>query len=156
MKMNKHFAQRVQSFLEVLALEPISIAYILHDCSRLERQCAVDFVYRIFICDLAIIYPETILTKVDEYSYDGIKDFCHTLAVNHPYDDESVIWIDSDFGLNAKGMAFLRQYHPEAFEQSPGSQSPELNVSLIEALERIFEDYGVEWDEEYPLFPVLT
>ncbi|ATD64937.1 hypothetical protein ACFPVS_13320 [Neisseria weixii] len=154
MKMNKKFAEQAQFFLEVLALEPITIAWILRDCSRFERQCAVDFIYRIVICDLAIIYPETILTKSDEYSYDGIKDFCHTLAVNHPYDGESVIWIDSHFGLSVKGMAFLRQYHPEAFEQSPGSQPPELNASLIEALEKIFEDYGLGWDEEHPLFPV--
>lgn len=150
-KMNIKNAKDAQFFLNMLINDNYSSIYVLSGDDTNDWQFAVEFIYRLKVCDI-ICFSFNVLTKNKERpntTYNGIKDFCYNLSITHPDDRSSIIWIDADLILTEFGKE-LTDIHLKDFDVYSGK----INTKLIEHLEKIFEDNNVAWDENNPIFPV--
>lgn len=93
------------------------------------------------------------LEPINLHTKDEVYAFCKKLALSNPYDGDD-IWYCGEIVLTKKGLDLIKEFIPEAFEDWDGSLF-KLNISFIEALENIFADYSVEWDENKPLIPII-
>lgn len=155
MEMNARFAKMAQWYFEVLLLDDMSAIYILGGYMKIleeDWQCAVEFIYRILSCGLADVWPNNILIKTNEYSYDGIEGYCKELALHSPIDDVPLVWISPSIFLTDKGKKFATQYLTKS--ESDNDQIFDVDSKFIEELEKIFDNYGIKWDEYSALFPI--
>jgi len=148
--MNKETAEEIQCGFEYLAfddLTPISFAPLGREPQTWQWQFAVEFIYRLLICQLATLEPINFETKND------ILDFCHNLAKQSPFNNDNEVWYQGEIVLTKKGIDLIKEYIPEAFEEWNGKKF-ELNIPFIKTLKNIFVNYEVAWDENNPLFPI--
>lgn len=154
MKIDIRTANEIQYLFEYLYDEDYNALYLIPgDSSKLWGwQFTVEIIYRLYVCGLICIYPESILIKNDPYSYDGIDDFCNQLAKNNPCaTEQDLVWYGSDFYLSTKAYFLMDEYFPNT---GNNLWDKDLNTAFIERLESIFEQYGVPWDENNPRFPI--
>ncbi|MDO4907527.1 hypothetical protein [Neisseria sp.] len=152
--MNLRFAKMAQWYFEVLSLDDMSAIYILGGYMKIleeDWQCAVEFIYRILKCELVDVWPHDILIKGNEYSYDGIEGYCKELANHNPINDTPLVWTSPDITLTEKGQELVNKY---LIFDGEYSNKFDVNCNFIEELEKIFDDYGVCWDEQSIKFPI--
>ena len=65
------------------------------------------------------------------------------------------MWYQGEIVLTKKGIDLIKEYIPEVFEEWNGKKF-ELNIPFIKALKNIFVNYEVAWDENNPLFPIIS
>ncbi|HEZ4979349.1 TPA: hypothetical protein WJH12_001284 [Neisseria meningitidis] len=148
--MNLETAENVQCEFEYLALDGyFPMHFASHGQGNKDWQFAVEFIYRLLICQLATLEPINFETKND------ILDFCHNLAKQSPFNNDNEVWYQGEIVLTKKGIDLIKEYIPEAFEEWNGKKF-ELNIPFIKTLKNIFVNYEVAWDENNPLFPIIS
>ncbi|MBH2124609.1 hypothetical protein [Neisseria bergeri] len=148
--MNKETAEEIQCGFEYLAfddLTPIFFAPLGREPQTWQWQFAVEFIYRLLVCELAILWPFTFDKKQEIFL------FCQEFAKQNPFGTENnELWYSGEITLTKKGLDLVKFYIPELFECE--DLPFELNHSFILALESIFSDYEVPWEENNPLIPI--
>jgi identified by metaGeneAnnotator len=148
--MNLETAENIQCEFEYLALDAyFPMHFASHGQGNKDWQFAVEFIYRLLICQLAILEPVNLETEKD------ILGFCHKLAKQNPFGKDNGVWYWGEIILTKKGLDLIIKYIPEAFKEWNGKKF-ELNTPFIKTLESIFIEHGVEWDENNPLFPIAS
>lgn len=150
--MNKETAEEIQCSFEYLALDgycPVFFTPQGSKCKKWQWQFAVEFIYRLLVCKLAILEPIKFNTKKE------LSTYCHKLAIQNPFsmgNNES--WYSGEIVLTKKGLDLVKQYIPYVFEY--GDVPFKLNNPFILTIESIFSDYEVPWEENNPLFPIQS
>lgn len=146
--MNIKTAENIQCEFEYLVLDGyFPIHFASHGQERSDWQFAVEFIYRLLVCELAVLEPVWFSSKKD------IQTFCQSLARQNPLSEKNDAWYRGEVVLAKKGLDLVRTHMPQAFEEWNGRPF-QLNIPFMEALAAIFADYDVAWDENNPLLPV--
>jgi len=123
--MNLETAENIQCEFEYLALDAyFPMHFASHGQGNKDWQFAVEFIYRLLICQLAILEPVNLETEKD------ILGFCHKLAKQNPFGKDNGVWYWGEIILTKKGLDLIIKYIPEAFEEWNGKKF-ELNKDQI-------------------------
>ncbi|HFC5894217.1 TPA: hypothetical protein ACFMWC_001620 [Neisseria lactamica] len=96
--MNLETAENIQCEFEYLALDGyFPMHFASHGQGNKDWQFAVEFIYRLLICQLATLEPINFETKND------ILDFCHNLAKQSPFNNDNEVWYHGEIVLTKKG-----------------------------------------------------